>query len=301
MNRIRKAFNNPRLILCYFTKFKIFRLLSDKTFIELEFYLNIGKKLNIQNPITFNEKLQYLKLYDHNPIYTKMVDKFDAKSFVSEKIGSEYIIPTLFTWDSIEEIDFDLLPNKFVMKCTHDSGGVIICKDKNNLEFNEVKKQLKKFLNRDYFYVHREWPYKNVKHRIIAEVLLENESSSDLADYKLMCFNGKVEYTFVCSNRFSEDGLNVTFFDRHWNQMPFERHYPKSKEEIKRPNNYEKMIVLAETLSKDVPFLRVDFYEVGSKIYFGELTFFPGSGYEEFYPEIWDKKLGELIDLPMNL
>lgn len=407
----------------------------------------MGKKLNLKNPQTFNEKLQWLKLYNRNPEYTKMVDKYEVKKYVADKIGEEYIIPTLGVWNKFEEIDFDTLPQQFVLKTTHDSGGVVICRDKSSFDYEAAKKKLNTSLKNNFYYMGREWPYKNVKPRIIAEKYMEDSATKELRDYKLfafdgvvkalfiasdrqnpnedtkfdffdsnlkhldftnghpnatvtpampesfeemkklaeklsekiphlrcdfyeingkvyfgelaffhwsgftpfnpdewdktfgdwlklpeksgggyacigkdfilwlheenaeeskienipdykfMCFNGKVECLFVCSERNSADGLKVTFFDRDWNLLPFTRHYPKSEKEIQRPVNLEQMIEIAEKLSTNLPFVRIDLYYVDGRIYFGEYTFFPGNGIEEFNPDEWDLRLGKMLEL----
>ena len=277
---------------------KLLKLLPDYIFLKIKYKYKFNKKLDLNNPQTFNEKLQWLKLYDRNPEYTKMVDKYEAKKYVANIIGEEYIIPTLGVYDKFEDINFATLPNQFVIKCTHNSGGLIICKDKTKLNIKEARKKINKSLKRNYFYTGREWPYKNVKPRIIAEQYMEDKKNDELYDYKFMCFNGKVKCSFVCTDRYSEDGLKVTFFDLNWNKMPFERHYPNSNNVIEKPINYELMIKLAETLSKDIPFVRVDFYEINNKPYFGELTFYPGNGMEEFTPEKYDKILGDMLELP---
>lgn len=278
-------------------KRNILNLMPDKLYLKLLYYRMLKKNLNLKQPKTFNEKLQWLKLYDRRPIYTKMVDKFAVREYIKQWIGEEYLIPLVGVWDSVEEIDFDSLPNQFVLKTTHDSGGVRICKDKKTFDFDEAKSFLNSRLKLNYYYIGREWPYKNVKPRIIAEEYINN-SKGDLPDYKFMCFNSKVKYIFTCSDRNNEEGLKVTFFDLDWNVLPFERHYPRSTKEIQKPNNFDKMIKFAEILSENISFLRVDFYEVDNQLFFGELTFYPGSGFEEFEPEIWDRKLGDLLNLP---
>lgn len=272
-------------------------LLSDKTYLELLYRANFGKKINLDSPITFSEKLQWLKLNDRNPIYTELVDKYLVRGFVSKKIGDEYLIPILGVWDNTLDIDIRKLPDKFVIKCNHDSGSVRICKNKNSFDFEEVMNFFDKKLKQNYYFKGREWPYKNVKPKIIVEELLESEMNEEISDYKFMCFNGKVECCFTCTERFSHDGLKVTFFDRDWNVLPFERHYPKSKIKIKAPVNLIQMILLAEELSEGIPFVRVDFYEVNKKIYFGELTFYPGGGFQKFNPEIYDEILGNKLNI----
>lgn len=295
--KIKSVCKDPQKLLVYLAGKNMIHL-SDRKYLEMTYRLVIGKELNLDDPKSFNEKLQWLKLYNRKNVYTKMVDKYEVKKIVSELIGNEYIIPTLGVWDRFEDIDFSKLPDKFVLKCTHDSGGVVICKDKNTFDVDEAKNKINKALSRNFYYAGREWPYKNVKPRIIAEEYISSGDSKDLKDYKLMCFNGKVKCSFVCSNRNSKNGLNVDFYDINWEKMPFERHYPNSKEKVQKPNNYELMVSLAEKLAKDIPFVRVDFYEVNNKVYFGELTFFPGAGFEEFTPEEWDYTLGSWLKLP---
>lgn len=270
--------------------------LPDKPYLKLLFRIKIGKKLDLKNPQTFNEKLQWLKLYDRNEKYSMMVDKYEVKKYVASVIGKEYIIPTLGVWERFEDINFDILPKQFVLKCTHDSGGQIICRDKNKLDMKKTKKIINSSLKRNYFYQGREWPYKNVKPRIMAEKYME-DNSGELIDYKFMMFNGKHKCSFTCTERHSGDGLKVTFFDPSWNVMPFERHYPRSEKTILKPSSYNEMISFATILSKSIPFVRIDFYEIMGKPYFGEITFYPGSGMEEFIPEVWDKKLGQYLEI----
>lgn len=296
LDKIKSILKYPQIILLLLDKKRIITL-PDKKYLEYQYKRIFNKNLDLENPKTFNEKLQWLKLNDRNPKYVKMVDKYEAKKYVQDIIGKEYIIPTLNVYNSFEEIDFDELPKQFVMKCTHDSGGLIICKDKSKFNYKKAKKKINTCLKRNYFYYWREWPYKNIKPRIIIEKFMEEEKNEDLTDYKFMCFNGKVHYSFVCLNRNSESGLNVDFYDINWNKMNFERHYKNSNVILEKPKNYALMIELAEKLSKNIKFLRVDFYEINGKVYFGELTFYPGSGFEEFTPEEWDKKLGDLIVL----
>lgn len=273
----------------------IFRWLPDKPYLELIYYAHFGKKLDLKAPKTFNEKLQWLKLYDRNPEYTRMVDKYEAKQYVAEKIGEEYIIPTLGVWDDPDQIDFDALPEQFVLKCTHDSGGLVICRDKSKLNIEEAKEKLKKRLKFRYFYWGREWPYKNVKPRIVAEQYM----ADNLRDYKLFCFNGVPRLTLVCSQRFTADGLKEDFYDEAWNHMDVQRPtHGNAIFPIERPKQNELMKKLAAKLSEKLPFARIDFYEINEKVYFGEITFYPASGFEGFKPDEWDLKLGEWIKLP---
>lgn len=283
---------HPQYILLWLDNKRIITL-NDEKFLKIKFKKVFKYSLNLKKPKTFNEKLQWLKLNDRKDIYTKMVDKFEVKKYVSTIIGDEYIIKTLGIYNSFDEIEFDKLPDKFVIKCTHDSGGIIIVQDKTSFNINIAKKTINKYLNRNYYYPGREWPYKNIKPRII----IEKYMGENLNDYKIMCFDGNPYYSFVCTERNSSEGLHVTFFDKKWTKMDFERHYPSSNKKIEKPINYDKMLELSRILSKNIPFVRVDWYEIDNKIYFGELTFYPGSGFEEFSPKEWDYKLGDLIDL----
>lgn len=278
----------------------VYETMPDELYVRKMFKAIMGSQLRLENPQTFNEKIQWLKLYDRNPIYTQWVDKYKVKEYVGSIIGNEHIIPTIGVWDNPEEIDFNQLPDQFVLKCNHNSGtGMYICKDKKKLERNKVVVELKEGLQQDYYLYSREWPYKDVPRKIIAEQYIGNVDG-DLVDYKLMCFNGKHRCTFVCEGRNTNERLHVTFYDKDWHIMPFERHYPRSEKEIACPVCYDKMIEYAELLSENCPFMRVDFYEVEGKLYFGEITMYPGGGLEEFTPEKWDYILGDWLKLPCN-
>lgn len=296
MSMIKRILKDPRLILTFILS-RYCHWMNDELYLRLLYFLRVGKILHLNPPRTFNEKLQWLKLYDRHSEYTKMVDKAAAKEYVAGIIGKEYIIPTLGVWDEFEDIDFDALPNQFVLKCTHDSGGLIVCNNKEKLDIEKAKKKINKSLRKNYFHGTREYPYKNVKPHVLVEKYMEDENE-ELQDYKLMCFNGKVKCSFVCSERFSSDGLKVTFFDRNWIKMPFYRKYPNSKVTIFKPHSYDKMVELAEKIASKIanPFIRIDFYNIKGQIYFGEITFYPGSGMEPFYPAKWDRIFGDWID-----
>ena len=272
--------------------------IPDDLYIQKQYKLNLGKKLDLKNPQTFNEKLQWLKLYDRKPEYTTMVDKYAVKKYVAEIIGEEYVIPTLGVWDNFDEIDFKELPNQFVLKCTHDSGGLVICQDKTKLNIQLAKKKLECSLKRNYYWCGREWPYKNVKPRIIAEKYLFDNHINDLYDYKFFCFSGEVKCFKVDFERFVEHHAN--YYDKKGNILKFgEAELPPIYDKkLKMSKNIDKMVELAEKLSAQQSFLRVDFYDSNGKIYFGELTFYPASGYGKFTSEDWDLKLGEWIKLP---
>ena len=279
--------------------YKFFNLLPDKLFIQLKFFKNFHRLPNLKNPKTFNEKLQWLKLYDRNPYYTKLVDKYEVKKIIADIIGEEYIIPTLGVWDNAEDIDFESLPNQFVLKATHDSGRVIICKDKDKLNKEWAKKEMAKSLKRDFYALTREWPYKNVPRRIIAEAFIE-DPSGDLKDYKFFCFNGKVEFFKIDFDRFV--GHKANYYDLDWNIQPFEEIVCPRDVNRKHecPKNFNRMVGIAQTLSREYPFIRVDLYNNNGVIYFGEMTFFPNSGMGRFNPNETDKKLGDLIKLPID-
>lgn len=272
-------------------------IFGDEIYVRVEYFIVFGKRLRLKNPQTYSEKLQWLKLHEGDPIYTRMVDKAEAKKYVTEIIGEEYIIPTYGVWNHFDEIDFDKLPDLFVLKTTHDSGGVIICKDKKTLDKNAAKVKLEKSLKNDYYYTSKEWPYKNVVPRIIAEKYMEDESG-ELCDYKLFCFDGKMKALFIATDRFtSGEETKFDFFDENFNHLPFTNGHPNATKPIKKPESFQQMKDLAEKLSQKIPHVRVDFYCTNGKIYFGELTFFHWGGFKRFEPEEWDFKFGEWFKL----
>lgn len=277
------------------------KYLPDKIYLQLQYYNVFGRRLNLKNPETFNEKLQWLKLYDRNPEYTKMVDKVEVKKWVADRIGEKYIIPTLGVWECVEDIDFDLLPNQFVLKTNHDSGAVIICKDKSTLNIPQAREKLAKSLKRDYYKIGREWPYKNVKRRILAEKYMVDESGYELKDYKIFCFNGKPEFIQVDFDRFAESGHKRNLYSTNWFLLDFEYGYPSDvNHKIEKPNQLEEMIELASKISQGHIFLRVDFYSINLSSKFGETTFFPECGYGKFSPEGVDKELGDKLEIDMG-
>lgn len=294
----RKMLSILKSIILKILGLKIFRIIPDDIYIRINYLIYKNKICNLKNPKSLTEKLQWIKLYDRNPSYIVMVDKYAVRKYISETLGEEYLIPLLGVWEKFDDIDFNSLPNQFVLKCNHDSGSLVICKDKSSLNIEETKRKINKCLKRNYYYHAREWPYKNVKPKIICEKYMVDESGIELKDYKLMCFNGKVKYAHVCLNRYSSKGFNVDFYDPNWKPLPFEMYRPRSDNLIPKPKTFDKMIQFAEKLSKDIPYLRVDFYEVDGKLYFGELTFFPCSGFQEFKPKSYDYVLGSFIELP---
>lgn len=271
------------------------RLVPDEPYLRLKYRCYTGQTLHLNPPRTFNEKLQWLKLHNHNPLYTKLVDKYEVKKWVAGIIGEEYVIPTLGVWDKTEDIDWDGLPNQFVLKCTHDSGGLVICKDKTQLDKNAATEKLKKSLAFDYYLAGREWPYKNVPRRIIAEKYIE-DSQGELNAYKVFSFNGEPKMTQVDYNRFKGHLRNL--YNTDWERINATICYPADpNREIERPKVLDELKKLSEKLSLGVPHLRTDFYIVDNKIYFGELTFFHGSGMEEIKPLEFDRQLGDWKEL----
>ena len=291
---------NPSKLAVYLL-LKIAPILSDRLFLKVLFRLRMGYKLNLDNPVTFNEKLQWLKLNNRKPEYTQMVDKVGAKEYVASIIGEEYIIPTIGVWDRVEDIDWAALPNQFVLKCTHDSGGIVICPDKTKLDISAAKRKLKRGLKRDFYSQNREWPYKDVKRRIIGEVYMVDESGYELKDYKWFCFDGVPKALFIATDRgVKGEETKFDFFDADFNHLPFTNGHPNSPHTILKPQGFEKMKELAAKLSEGQPHLRVDFYDINGKIYFGELTFYHWSGTTPFEPVEWDYKFGEWIKLPFK-
>lgn len=284
-----------------FCSSRVARLLSDKKFTKITYKANFYQKLNLKNPQTFNEKLQWLKLYDHNPKYPDLVDKHDVKGYVATAIGEDYIIPTIGVWDSFDEIDFDILPDQFVLKCTHDSGSIVICRDKNTFDKKAAKKKLAKKLKRNFYWVSREWPYKKVKPRIIAEKYMEDSGSPDLKDYKFYCFNGEAKFLYLSQGLSNHATGRISFVSLDWEKMPFRRtDFAEFDELPPKPQNLDLMLAFCKQLSVGIPFLRVDFYEINGKVYFGELTFYPGAGLTPLKPDEWEKTLGDWIDLPQK-
>lgn len=275
-----------------------FHWLPDKYCLYLLYWARLGKRLNLNNPQTFNEKLQWLKLYNRRPEFTRMVDKYEAKKYVADIIGEEHIIPTLGVWERFEDIDFDALPDQFVLKCTHDSGGLVVVRDKTMLDVIAAKVKINQSLKENYYLHGREWPYKYVKPRIIAEKYMEEQNVRGLCDYKFYCFSGEPRYLYVSEGLENHATAKISFLTLDWNFAEFGRSdfLPFTELPLK-PQAFDKMVEFARKLSAGHSFLRVDLYDIMGEVYFSELTFTPAGGYMPFDPESWDLKLGELIDL----
>lgn len=270
--------------------------LPDAAYLKLKYRIRTGKKLDLKDPGTFNEKLQWLKLHDRKPEYTTMVDKAAVKDYVAEQIGREYLIPTLGVWEHFDDIDFDTLPNQFVLKCTHDSGGLVICRDKEKLDREAAKKKIEKSLKTNYFYRSREWPYKDVQPRILAEAYMEDRQHRDLPVYKFFCFHGQPRIIQVIQND-KQANETIDYFDPQWNRLELRQNYPNSPVPMEKPEKLTDMLRIVSKLAGDKPFLRVDLYLVNGDLYFSEYTFYSDAGFSTFHPESWDEILGSWMKL----
>ncbi len=299
-HKIKTMLTTPRIVWIKFSHSFFFQFLPDKVALEIKFKNIFQKKIDWKNPKSFNEKLQWLKMYDRKPEYTIMVDKYAVKEYAATIIGKEHIIPTLGVWDHFEDIDFETLPDKFVLKCTHGSGDVVICKDKKSFDIKAAREKIEKALKADYYKVSREWPYKNVPKKIIAEEYLYDSSDpKGLVDYKIFCFNGVAKFYKVDFDRFVDHHAN--YYDFESNLLDFgEVACPPDKSRpFTPPLEINGMKELAEKLSFRMPFLRVDFYDVEGTIYLGELTLYPAGGCGRFIDPNSDNKIGELLKLPV--
>lgn len=295
--------NNGLYWLTYYflSATRIKKLLSDKAFLKLQYRCLCGKPLNIKHPQTYNEKLQWLKVYNQNPLYTKLVDKALVKNYVAELIGEDHIIPTIAVYNRVEEIEWEKLPNQFVIKCTHDSGGNVICHDKSQLNIESAQEKLSRCLKHNFYWDTREWPYKNVKPRIIVEKYM-TDGDGELKDYKFFCFDGTPKALFIATDRFTKNvETKFDYFDMDFNHLSFRGGHPNSEKPIQKPDGFDQMKEMASKLSVGFPHVRVDLYYVDGKIYFGEYTFYHWGGMMPFEPEEWNHKFGSWITLPKNV
>ena len=275
------------------------RFLPDKQYIQIYYFAQFKRRCNLKVPKTYNEKLNWLKIHDHNPHYTTLVDKCEAKKYVASIIGEQYIIPTLGVWNSFDEIDFEALPNQFVLKCTHDSEGIVVVKDKASMNKTTTKNKIEAALKKNFYYIGREWPYKNVKPRIIAEKYMEDQVDGELRDYKFFCFHGVPKAMFVASDRASGH-VKFDYFDLNFKHLDIKQKYPHADKPLRKPVTFDQMIELSRVLSRGFPHVRVDFYEVNGQLYFGELTFYHFSGFMPFEPAKWDEVFGSWLELPIE-
>lgn len=278
-------------------KYRLLKNTSDEKFLSRKYKKIFGKKINLDEPVLYSEKLQWLKLHDRNPLYSTLVDKYLVREYVKKTIGEKYLNELYGVYDTFKEIDFNSLPNSFVIKCTHDSGTSILCKDKASFNCKKAKRIINLSLKTNYYFVGREWPYKNVKPRIVIEKFLRESGQNSLLDYKFYCFGGKPTYLLIISDRGID--TRADYFDMDFNRLDFAQGYPRSNKEWQKPSGFEKMKELASILSNGIPHVRVDFYCVDGNIIFGEMTFFDSGGFAKFEPDIWDKTFGDHIDLDM--
>lgn len=275
------------------------RFMPDAMYIQLNYFAHFKRFCNLNEPKTYNEKLNWLKIHDRNPLYTTLVDKYEVKKYVDEILGGGYTIPTLGVWNRFDDIDFNQLPNQFVLKCTHDSEGLVIVKDKSTLDIQKAKEKIEAALKQNFYYIGREWPYKNVEPRIIAEPYLEDHVDGELRDYKFFCFNGQPKLMFVASDRI-KNATKFDYYDLEFNHLNIVQKYPNAGAPLRKPITFEKMIEFSKVLSENFPHVRVDFYEVDGHLYFGELTFYHFSGFMPFKPSKWDEIMGSWLTLPQK-
>lgn len=274
--------------------------MSDKNYTKKMFKVKMGKELNIDNPTTFNEKIQWIKLNIHDKQFTNLVDKFEAKKEIDKMFGGGYTIPTLGCYDKFDDIDFNSLPNSFVIKCTHDSGGLYICRDKSTFDIDLARKKINRSLKNKFYEQFREWAYKDVKPRIIIEEYMEDGRGDSLTDYKFFCFNGIPKMLYVSVGLEDHSTAKISFFDLDGHLLPFHRKdYKPFTEKLILPESFDEMTEVAQKIAKNIrtPFVRIDLYDIKGKIYFSEATFYPNAGMLPFTPEEWDEKLGSMLDL----
>ena len=296
MNKLCKVFNDPFIVFRFILKRLSKKIKDDETYIKWMFFFWQYRFPDLKQPKTYCEKLQWLKLHDRHDEYSKMVDKYEAKKYVANIIGEKYIIPTLGVWNEFDQIDFQKLPKEFVLKCTHDSGGLVVCRDKNSLDYQKSRCKINKCLNRNYYWECRETHYRNISPRIIAEKYMADDSG-ELSDYKIFCFSGKPRFIQVDYGRFSKHIRNI--YSPEWELLELQNGYPRDEKVIiERPEKLDEMLYIAETLSYGFPHLRVDLYYIQGNVYFGELTFFHSGGFKKFEPIEWENKIGEWLKLP---
>ena len=297
--RILNFIKNPTSILFSLNQRGYLKFVPDEQWIKYVYKKRLGNLPDLKAPKTFTEKLQWLKLYDRKPEYSSLVDKYEVRNYIERTIGKEYLIPLLGVYDTFEEIDFDALPDQFVLKPNHTSGDIYICKNKSEIDYKKLKKIVNIWLRRNYYWVQREWPYKNIKPRILCEQYMVDDSGAELKDYKVYCFQGEPKIIKVDFHRFIKHRCNI--YDINWNYIPLSVEFPTEPMlQIKKPPKLPDMLRIAQILSKGYPYIRSDFYVVEDKIYFGELTFYPGAGLERYEPKDYELYLGNLINLPIN-
>ncbi len=268
--------------------------LSDEAYIRLIYRLRMGKRLNLDNPVTFTEKLQWLKLNDHNPLYTKIADKLAVRDYIKERVGEEHVVPVLGVYSSFDEIDFSSLPSRFVLKTTHDSGSWVICSDKSSFDYSSARKILTRSLKRNYYRTTREWQYRDIEPKIVAEEFLGER----IDDYKFFCFNGEPKFMYI--EKETEEHPSQAIFDMEFCRLPFSMDDDVSLSAFEKPVFFDEMKRIAGVLSSGIPFIRVDMYYIGGRILVGELTFYHYGGYIPFNPPEWDRTIGGYLKIEKN-
>jgi len=299
LKNLLKTIKNPYKVITLFSKRGFLKSVPDELYIKLFYRGATGEVLNLKSPVTYNEKIQWLKLYDRNPLYTKLVDKYKVREYIANTIGDEYLIPLHGVWNDFNEIDFDILPNQFVLKCTHDSGGIVICKDKSLFNIDEARKKINKSLKRNFYYYTREWPYKNVKPRIICESYIDQDDGEELRDYRFFCFDGKPKFIAVDFSITDKSKTRRNLYDLDWNLLDAEISYPKEENiKVNKPKKLNKMIELSQILASNFPHARVDLYYIHNQIFFGEITFFHQNGIGTISPKDFNVQMGKWIKIP---
>ena len=297
---IKQLITSPATRMYFLSSHGFYKNMSDEDYLRKMWRYRMGGELDLEHPQTFCEKLQWLKVYNQNPEYSKYVDKYEVKQIVAKEIGAEHVIPIYGVWNSFDEIDFNELPDRFILKTTHDSGGFMICRDKKDFDRAKAGRKFDRAMKRNYYWGDREWPYKNVRPRIIAEEYIDSLGKPESIEYKLTCMNGKLAFTTVCTGIAHSAFENRTndSFDPDGNHMPWYAYYKNSTKPVELPEQLPEMIGYAEKLSTGIPYARVDFYIIDGQVFFGEMTFFTWAGFIEFTPPEWDRILGDMLILP---
>lgn len=293
MKYLKKIMQEPEMAGIYFMELTA-KLWPAKWYIKFFYYLHLKEWPDLDNPRNFNEKLNWLKLHDHNPLYTRLADKCEVKKYVAEKIGSDKVVPLLGVWNHFDEIDFDKLPDQFILKCTHDSGSCIVCDHKQTFDKESARTKLERCLQNNFYWNKREWVYKDVPPRIIAEQFLNDGRQGELQDYKFWCFNGEPRVVYITNKGQS---IFENFYDMDFSPLDINHGYPRSIPEFSKPNHFDEMKLLAKKLSKGIPFVRVDFFLVDQRVFFGEFTFYDWAGFYPFTPPEWNDIMGDWLEL----
>ena len=298
IEKLGKFLKDPSFRFHFFSSKGVYNHMPDKEYLKLAFRKTMGEPLDLDDPKTFNQKVQWLMLYDRRPEYTRMVDKYEAKAFFTERIGAQYVIPTIGVWDRFEDIDFDKLPDRFVLKATHDSGSVVICSSKSDFDVEAARNKLNASLKCNYYLANREWPYKNIKPRILAEEYLDVLDDAGLLEYKLFCFDGEPKLILLCKGKAHSDGRTNDYFDMDYQHIPVSVAFPNAKGPFEKPKELDELAEIARKLSVGIPQVRVDTYVADGKIYIGEMTLYHEGGKCKFQPKTYDAEFGKLIKLP---